>query len=328
MSFIEFLLDPEWDSPFFKRLAHNDTGAAKGHQGGLAFPKDLREFLPALDEGLTGEATPTVDRVLDVELYLGTEWVTESSVRYQFQTWGGTRTPESRLTNGLLPLRSHSVANDVLVLQRRLDALEKYRFSLVRQGTLEYAELLTLIGDRRWGLVWSEKRPVAQRQMIEAKAQLIALALSPFQAVSDEVKRIVGRQARIARSAAFRSDVRNEYDTRCAVSGIGLRTPKGLVEVEAAHIVPLKWGGSDDVRNGLALTSTLHWALDHGLFSIRPGERRVFVHRKVLTIESCAFLHTYDGNPISESRTTMFRAHDDAFAWHMDHWSAKWDEWR
>ena len=62
MSFIEFLLDPEWDAPFFKRLAHNDTGAAKGHQGGLAFPKDLREFLPALDEGLTGETTPTVDR--------------------------------------------------------------------------------------------------------------------------------------------------------------------------------------------------------------------------------------------------------------------------
>ena len=87
----------------------------------MAFPKDLREFLPALDEGLTGETTPTVDRQLDVELYHGIEWVTESPVRYQFQTWGGRWSPESRLTNGMRPLRSHAVENDVLVMQRRID---------------------------------------------------------------------------------------------------------------------------------------------------------------------------------------------------------------
>lgn len=325
MSFIEFLLDPEWDAPFFKRLAHNDTGAAKGHQGGLAFPKDLREFLPALDKGLTGEATPTVDRELDVELYLGAEWVTESSVRYQFQTWRGTRSPESRLTNGMLPLRSQSVGNDVLVMQRRLDALEKFRFSLVKQGTPEYVELLPLISDRRWGLVWPDKRPVAQQQITEAKTQLITLALKPFQAVTDEIKRITGTQARIARSTAFRAGIRFEYDTTCAVSGIGLRTPTGLVEVEAAHVVPLKSGGSDDIRNGMALTSTLHWAFDLGLFGIMPGERKVFVPKQVLKIDSCAFLHEFVGRPIRESRSTDYRVHDDALAWHMANLTSKWE---
>ena len=325
MSYIEFLLDAEWDAPFFKRLAHNDTGAAKGHQGGLAFPKNLREFLPTLDEGLTGETTPTVDRELDVELYLGTEWVTESSVRYQFQTCGGTRSPESRLTNGMLPLRSRSVENDVLVMQRQLDALEKYRFSLVKQGTPEYAELLPLIAERRWGLVWPDKAPIAQQQITEAKAQLIKLALKPFQAVTEEIKRVTGTQARIARSTAFRSGVRFEYDTTCAVSGIGVRTPTGLVEVEAAHVVPLKSGGSDDIRNGMALTSTLHWAFDHGLFGIKPGERRVFVPKQVLKIESCAFLHEFVGKPIRESRSTDYRVHDDALAWHMEHLTQKWE---
>ncbi len=274
---------------------------------------------------MTGETTPTVDRVLDVELYLGTEQVTESSVRYQFQTWGGTRSPESRLTNGMLPLRSRSVENDVLVMQRRLDALEKYRFSLVKQGTPEYDELLPSIGNRRWGLVWPDKRPIAQQQITEAKTQLITLAQKPFQAVSEEVKRITGTQARIARSTAFRAGIRFEYDTTCAVSGIGLRTQTGLFEVQAAHVVPLKSGGSDDIRNGLALTSTLHWAFDHGLFGIKPGERKVYVPEQVLQIASCAFLNEFAGKPIRESRSVEYRVHDDALAWHMEDLKRRWE---
>jgi putative restriction endonuclease len=225
----------------------------------------------------------------------------------------------------MLPLRSRSVENDVLVMQRQLDALEKYRFSLVKQGTPEYAELLPLIAERRWGLVWPDKAPIAQQQITEAKAQLIKLALKPFQAVTEEIKRVTGTQARIARSTAFRSGVRFEYDTTCAVSGIGVRTPTGLVEVEAAHVVPLKSGGSDDIRNGMALTSTLHWAFDHGLFGIKPGERRVFVPKQVLKIESCAFLHEFVGKPIRESRSTDYRVHDDALAWHMEHLTQKWE---
>lgn len=263
--------------------------------------------------------------MLDVELYLGTEQVTESSVRYQFQTWGGTRSPESRLTNGMLPLRSRSVENDVLVMQRRLDALEKYRFSLVKQGTPEYDELLPSIGNRRWGLVWPDKRPIAQQQITEAKTQLITLAQKPFQAVSEEVKRITGTQARIARSTAFRAGIRFEYDTTCAVSGIGLRTPTGLFEVQAAHVVPLKSGGSDDIRNGLALTSTLHWAFDHGLFGIKPGERKVYVPEQVLQIASCAFLNEFAGKPIRESRSVEYRVHDDALAWHMEDLKRRWE---
>ena len=311
--------------PFFKRLAHNDSGAAKGHQAGLAFPKDLREFLPALAEEHTEEESPTVDRQLDVDLYVGTQWITESSVRYQFQTWGGTRSPESRLTNGMLLLRALAVENDVLVMQRRIDTLEEYRFSLVKQGTPEYADLLGFVGDRRWGLVWHDKPPVVQKQINEARLQLVTIALKPFQTTIDEIKRVTTTQARIARGTAFRSSVRYEYDTLCAVSGIGLRTPSGLVEVEAAHVVPLKHGGSDDIRNGLALTSTLHWAFDLGLFGIQPVERKVFVPKQVLKIESCAFLHEFAGKPIPESRSAQYRLHNDALAWHQANVAEKWN---
>lgn len=73
---LQFLNDPAWDAPFFKRLAHNDTGQASGHQGGVVVPKDLRVYFPALDEGLASANAPTVDRYL-------------------------TRSAESRLTDNL-----------------------------------------------------------------------------------------------------------------------------------------------------------------------------------------------------------------------------------
>ena len=246
-------------------------------------------------------------------------------MRYQFQTWGGTRSPESRLTNGMLPLRSLSVENDVLVMQRRIDALERYRFFLIKQGTPAFAELVVLIGDRRWGLVYPDDRPIVQEQINAARQQLVTIALRPFQTITDDIKRVTGTQARIARGTAFRASIRYEYDTTCAVSGIGLLTPTGLAEVEAAHVVPLKSGGSDDVRNGMALTSTLHWAFDHGLFGIKPKERIVHVPKQVLGMKSCAFLHGFAGMPIRESLSPEYRVHDDALAWHMEHLAGKWD---
>ena len=32
---------PEFDAPVFKRLARNDTGSARGHQGGILVPRDF-----------------------------------------------------------------------------------------------------------------------------------------------------------------------------------------------------------------------------------------------------------------------------------------------
>jgi putative restriction endonuclease len=91
MNIKEFFLNEDWDVPFFKRLAHNDTGQAVGHQGGIVLPKDLRQFFPTLDKAQTSAATPTTDRSLRVELYLATGRVAEATVRYQIQTWGGIR---------------------------------------------------------------------------------------------------------------------------------------------------------------------------------------------------------------------------------------------
>jgi putative restriction endonuclease len=70
------------------------------------------------------------------------------------------------------------------------------------------------------------------------------------------------------RDEAFRRHVRLAYDNRCAISGLRLINGGGRPEVQAAHIKPVASQGPDSVRNGIALSGTLHWMFDRGLISI------------------------------------------------------------
>jgi putative restriction endonuclease len=79
------------------------------------------------------------------------------------------------------------------------------------------------------------------------------------------IERLVSRPYR---DVAFRRKVRAAYDYRCAISGLRLRNGGGRPEVQAAHIRPVERHGSDWVRNGLALSGTVHWMFDRGLLSV------------------------------------------------------------
>ena len=70
------------------------------------------------------------------------------------------------------------------------------------------------------------------------------------------------------RDRAFKYAVRAAYDNRCALTGLRLINGGGRPEVEAAHIKPVADDGPDTVRNGLALSGTVHWMFDRGLISI------------------------------------------------------------
>jgi putative restriction endonuclease len=69
------------------------------------------------------------------------------------------------------------------------------------------------------------------------------------------------------RDVAFRRHVRSAYANTCAVTGLRLINGGGRPEVQAAHIRPVESHGPDTVRNGIALTGTVHWLFDRGLLS-------------------------------------------------------------
>lgn len=80
---------------------------------------------------------------------------------------------------------------------------------------------------------------------------------------------------------AFARMVRRSYGGRCAISGLRLRNGGGRAEVQACHIKPVTDGGPDVVRNGIALSGTLHWMFDRGLIRVADDHSLLISHNKV-----------------------------------------------
>lgn len=74
--------------------------------------------------------------------------------------------------------------------------------------------------------------------------------------------------ARPFRDRAFAAAVKDAYGDRCAMTGLKIINGGGRSEVQAAHIRPVAENGPDSVRNGLALSGTMHWMFDRGLASV------------------------------------------------------------
>ena len=75
------------------------------------------------------------------------------------------------------------------------------------------------------------------------------------------------------RERAFTKRVQDAYDLTCALTGLKILNGGGRPEVQAAHIQPVALNGPDLVRNGIALSGTLHWMFDRGLISIGEDYR-------------------------------------------------------
>jgi putative restriction endonuclease len=139
-----------FDKPVFKVLAHNDTGGAPGHQGGVLIPKDLESYFPPLSSHWTS-ANPTVSCIIDAELFDGATSLAKVQTRYQYQTWGAKRRPERRITGNLGELRSRAKRNDILLMERNLSKASSYRLRLIRRGTPAYLKIVAAAPGRRWG---------------------------------------------------------------------------------------------------------------------------------------------------------------------------------
>lgn len=317
-----FLDDVTWDKPFFKRLARNDTGSASSHQSGVVIPKALRCYFPALDEDLISVENPTVDRYLTAEMFVLDQQVGTAIVRYQIQTWAGMRDAESRITVNLGPILNRAHGGDFLIIQRSRDKLEVYRLILVQQTDTAYAQINRLRQNRNWGALYTLEPPMSQTDLIAANANMLAEIAQPFVATRSVIPRTASIRASIARDTAFRETLLAQYQRRCAVSGISLATPS-VAEVQAAHVVGLAQGGADEPRNGLTLTSTLHWAFDKGLFSISEN-RRVIIPPRVESMPENSWLYQFRDRQLLEARDEGLRTAQAAFAWHRDNLFTQW----
>ena len=96
----------------------------------------------------------------------------------------------------------------------------------------------------------------------------------PIATLDDETIETVVR--RRPRDPAFRKSVLDAYDSRCAVCAMSLSISGNTVALEAAHIRWHASGGSNEIRNGLALCVLHHKLFDLGAFTLLP-DLSVFV---------------------------------------------------
>lgn len=119
------------------------------------------------------------------------------------------------------------------------------------------------------------------------------------------------------RDIAFRRKVRDAYGYRCAMSGLMLRNGGGRPEVQAAHIRPVEHRGSDSVRNGLALSGTLHWMFDRGLISVADDCETILVSRNKVPGDVVDRLLPRDGK-LFAPKDTKDAPHPENLGWHRE----------
>jgi putative restriction endonuclease len=114
---------------------------------------------------------------------------------------------------------------------------------------------------------------------------------------------------------ASRAHVREAYGNTCAVTGLCLLNGGGRPEVQAAHIRAVEANGPDTVRNGLALTATVHWMFDRGLISV-DDSFRLLVAKKGLPSELAPLVQ--QGKSIRVPARREMQPHATYLRWHRD----------
>jgi putative restriction endonuclease len=76
---------------------------------------------------------------------------------------------------------------------------------------------------------------------------------------------------RALRDAAFTQSIQSVYQATCAMTGLKLINGGGRCEIEAAHIRAVEHQGPDSIRNGIALSRTIHWMFDRGILSMEDN---------------------------------------------------------
>ncbi|WP_187147878.1 HNH endonuclease [Halorhodospira halophila] len=256
---------------------------------------------------------------LVADLFVNGQRVGTAKARYQYQTWGGKRSPERRLTDNLGPLRNKAKKDDILLFTKDLDDDGYIQLHLIERGTPEYDAINTKIGSSRCGCLDLDNPPVESDEIEEAEKYLDRqVAETPF--AFDENREIIeAKTVRKARDRAFRGKVLSLYDNRCAFTGRKFISPVGdnVLGLDAAHVIPVSRAGSDHPANGLPLTKDLHWAFDRGLIGVAP-DRKILVPESVRDLPGNEFLVGLHTRPVTEPSDCNMRVMDEALEWHRE----------
>lgn len=120
---------------------------------------------------------------------------------------------------------------------------------------------------------------------------------------------------RALRDRAFTRQIQDAYQKRCAFTGLRLINGGGRSEAQAAHIWPVQHNGPDSIRNGLALSGTVHWMFDRGLISV-DDDFRILKAGGLVSEEVGRLLHPSGGLLVPEEE--HLRPHPHFLRYHRE----------
>ena len=120
------------------------------------------------------------------------------------------------------------------------------------------------------------------------------------------------------RSAGFRKAIMKIYEYKCAVCALDIRTASGASITDAAHIIPFSVSYNDDVRNGLSLCKSHHWAFDTGLISVREDYQVVVSPAMTEQGRAALMLTGFRHGEIWMPREPEHCPAQEALAWHRE----------
>lgn len=138
--------------------------------------------------------------------------------------------------------------------------------------------------DIRWGepIDWDDTTTLFKVRLHSASSEPPPLTQLPKQPVDPFVdSRPTTRQEveRRRRSPSFRFEVLRRFGCQCALCSISIKEV-----IDAAHVVPVEYKGSDSLNNGIPLCKTHHAAFDRGLIRIEPQTHNVIAGHSCVSL--------------------------------------------
>ncbi|NHK27771.1 hypothetical protein FF098_007650 [Parvularcula flava] len=313
----------ELETPIFKYLTKNDLSQS-GHQAGPVIPLSLIWYFPLLATDTISPSEPTNSISIRVAGYKNGLFIGSFVTRFQYQTWGGTRKPEYRVTGNLKGLLENCQEEDLLLIHSTDKAAFRYRFELLSKGSPLWRAMADDI-DRKLssGIIAPSKTkfpsgyfgeefryPDAYKEEYpRIRSELLIDPDAQFQ------ENLIRRKQR---SSLFRLEVLESYGGKCAVTADQMKTiDLSNNEVEAAHIIPREYNGSNVIQNGISLNRRLHWAFDCGLWCVKD-DFTISVKKNTSVERFNQYLYDLDGKRISLPNDVSKHPSQDAFAWHRE----------
>ena len=154
-----------------------------------------------------------------------------------------------------------------------------------------------------------------EQEAEEYREQLIQAAEHPFSMHKDVASIQVETPVR---SAGFRKAIMKIYEYKCAICELDIRTASGASITDAAHIVPFSVSYNDDIRNGLSLCKSHHWAFDTGLISVREDYQVIVSPAMTEQARTALMLTGFREGEIWMPREPEHCPAQKALAWHRE----------